>query len=69
MYMNLAGNRTLREYYEEDFLKEYNIDSDHGMFTCNERVVPSGPHYLILFECKQFSKNQNGHMEYNSESK
>ena len=59
---NIAGNQTVKEYLET-FNKPYNVGPGKGMFSCEKSVVPSGPHYLLIFVCKIYSNNETGHME------
>ena len=60
---DIAGNMTVLEYLEEDFHACYNTGPGHGMFFCDNKVVPSGPHFLGIHSCKLYNKNDNGHME------
>ena len=53
------------QYLEEDCFGgyEYNIGPSNGMFICGNELVPSGPHFLGIHNCKLYNKNNNGHME------
>ena len=61
-FINTTGNTTVREY-AEDFYKSYNVGPKRGKYSCEKEVVPSGPDYLIINECKEYSKNKDGNME------
>ena len=60
---DIVGNKTALQYLEEDFYGCYDVGPTHGMFFCDNNVVPSGPHYLGIHNCKLYNKNNNGHMK------
>ena len=58
----ITGNKTVQQYFEY-FYQSYTVGPNRGLFLCEKIVIPSGPHYLIINECKEYSKNKHGHME------
>ena len=62
LYKLFAGNQTTKQALD-NFFCLYNIGPNKGIALCDTKAIPSGPHYLILFDCKRYIKNKNGHMK------
>ena len=59
----LTGNQTVEKYLEEEVMKSFRLGPNIGMFVCDKTVLPSGPHYVIVFICKIYNTDENGHMK------
>ena len=58
----ITGNQTEQAFVEE-FYESYEIGPNRGIVLCDSVPVTSGPHYLVIFECRQFTKNKKGHQQ------
>ena len=67
-FVKITGNKTLRQFFEEEYYASHKIGPNRGMFTVEETLIPSGQHYIIIVRGKQYSKNENQHMALVSES-
>ena len=51
----ITGNKTLRQFWEDEYYKLYDVGPDRGMFFADKQLVHLGPYYLTIFYGKQYS--------------
>ena len=62
LYKLFTGNQTTKQALD-NFFWLYNVGPNKGIVLCDTKAIKSGPHYLILFDCKRYINNTNGHMK------
>ena len=64
LFNEITGNQTDQEYeHAEEVIESEEIGPNQGLVLCDRRPVRSGPHYLVILECRKYSKNKKGYHE------